>query len=54
MDGKMIDILYPGNSRAYTNVAFTPNEDLVITDASAEQAIIAVGWGNGLPLHPFR
>lgn len=54
MDGKMIDIFYPGDSRAYTNVAFTPNGDLVITDASTGEAIIAAGWGNGLPLHPFR
>jgi gluconolactonase len=53
-DGKMIDIFHPGNSRAYTNVAFTPDGDLVITDASAGQAIIAVGFGDGLPLHPFR
>jgi gluconolactonase len=54
MDGELIDICYPGESRAYTNVAFTPHGDLVITDASAERAIIATGWGNGLALHPFR
>jgi gluconolactonase len=54
MDGKMIDIFYPGDSRAYTNIAFTPSGDLVIADSSAERAIIAVGWGSGLPLHPFR
>jgi sugar lactone lactonase YvrE len=53
-DGKMVDILHPGNSRAYSNVAFTPDRDLVITDASGGQAIIAVGFGDGLPLHPFR
>jgi sugar lactone lactonase YvrE len=54
LNGELIDIFYPGDSRAYTNVAFTADGDLVITDASAERALIASGWGNGLALHPFR
>jgi gluconolactonase len=52
--GDLLDTFSPGDSRAYTNVAFTPTGDLVIADSSGGKVLLAEGWGAGLPLHPFR
>jgi gluconolactonase len=52
-DGELLDILRPGSSEFYTNVALTDRE-LIITDASGG-AVVTVDWPvAALPLHPFR
>ena len=55
LEGALLDTFSPGTHRAYTNVAFTPGGDLVVTDSDGEAVLLAKGWPvAGLPLYPFR
>ena len=53
-DGKFLDMLEPGDSHYYTNVALSDDRRLIITDSSAGAVLIRPWPHAGLHLHPFR
>ncbi len=53
--GVLVDVLEPGSSSKYTNVALSPAGTLLITDADGGSVLVVDDWpSSGLPLHPFR
>ena len=55
VDGELVDTFAPGDSPAYTNIAFTEDRSLVIADSSGGRVLLVRDWPSaGLPLHPFR
>lgn len=53
--GKLEEVIEPGASRLYTNVAFSDNRELVITDSDGGSILVIDGWPTApLPLFPFR
>lgn len=49
--GSLLDVIEPGNSAHYTNVALSPSGVLVVTDASGGQLLRADWPTKGLPLY---
>lgn len=53
--GVLLDVFEPGPSPFYTNVALSPDGDLLIADSSAGQLLLVSDWpAAGMQLHPFR
>lgn len=53
-DGTFVSRIEVSSSSMITNVAFTPDSDLIVADSSAGSAVLIEGFGTGMPLHPFR
>jgi gluconolactonase len=55
IEGRQLDVLRPGSSRYYTNVALSRDRTLFITDSDGGRVLAVDDWPHrGLPLHPFR
>jgi gluconolactonase len=53
-DGRLIEVIRPGTSKLYTNLAISQEAQLYICDAERGE-VLARSWQcPGLPLHPFR
>jgi gluconolactonase len=53
-EGRLTEVIRPGNSKLYTNVAISQDCQLYICDADTGN-VLAETWPRpGLPLHPFR
>ncbi len=53
-DGKLLEIIAPGDGTKYTNVAISPDKQLIVTDSDKGQVLSAEWPSAGLLLHPFR
>jgi gluconolactonase len=52
--GELLDEFRPGPGIRYTNVAFDYDGGLVISASDEGKVLLVPGWGEGLPLYPFR
>ena len=53
-DGKLLEVLRPGNSTFYTNVALSRDRRLYVCDADNGNVLVAPWHCPGLALYPFR
>jgi gluconolactonase len=53
-ENKLVEVIRPGTSNLYTNVAISRDAQLYICDASRGEVLRAVWRCPGLPLYPFR
>jgi gluconolactonase len=51
---QLIEVVRPGNSKLYTNLAISADAKITICDASAGNVLTGSWSCAGLPLHPFR
>jgi gluconolactonase len=52
--GKLVEVMSPGNSWLYTNLAISEQSELFVCDAERGEALKGPWVCPGLPLHPFR
>lgn len=54
LDGRLIEIIRPGTSRYYTNIAISPERQIIVTDSDGGRVLTGTWPSPGLKLHPFR
>jgi gluconolactonase len=53
-EGRLVDVIRPGHSKLYTNLAISADSRIFICDASTGNLLTGLWPRPGLPLHPFR
>lgn len=52
--GKLLEIIAPGDGQKYTNLAISASGTLAVTDSDNGRVLVAQWPAGGLALHPFR